>query len=270
MKKISIDLSIMLLIIILVLSGCYKRQKDYEYVQTPIDPRVNMSAKNYLLSRSDSVTPGRVDTTFRWMKKAIEYAGIDWSEYEKPDRTYIFLHNSAIRVLSSGKVTGGFFFDYPVLGRDANGNLLLGVNGQDSVRLAFRWEEYDKQTVKNYLLSLIIQGQHTFENLGVTNKTVQTLLTPGTKAGNDTKLSWVVTQSEASPDPAVQTSIVFDKTNGSGFDPEGRINLRLVNNSNSPLRMNDKMDARTGGILATNGPIHVFGGTVHPFRYSYQ
>jgi len=100
---------IYLVVLLVAFTGCYKRQKDFDYVKTPLDPHVYKTAKDYLIARADSATPGRVDTIFRWMKKAIEYSGIDWAEYEKPGRTYIFLHNSAIKVVTSGKVTGGFF-----------------------------------------------------------------------------------------------------------------------------------------------------------------
>jgi hypothetical protein len=270
-KKNIIFFSFFLFVTVVLLSGCYKLQKDYDYVKTPLDPHVNKTAKDYLLSRSDSVTPGNVDTTFRWMKKAIEYAGIDWSEYEKPNRTYIFLHNNAVRTLSSNVVNGGFFYDYPIIVKDVNGVPYPSVvsPGQDSMRSATRWEDYSKETVKNYLLSLIVEGQYSFEQLGVANTTVKTLLPAGTKAGDDSKLSYVVTETEPSPDPNRQNTIVFVKGQGTGFDPEGKLNLRVINNSNSPLNVNNKTDARTGGILATNGPIHVFDKTVHPFRYSY-
>jgi hypothetical protein len=270
-KKNIIFSAIFLLASVALLSGCYKRQKDYNYVKTPLDPHVYKSAKDYLLARSDSVRPGAVDTIFRWMKKAIEYSGIDWAEYEKPNRTYIFLHTNAVRTLSGSTVNGGFFFDYPIIVKDATGNPIPSVlnPGQDSMRAAKSWNEYSQQTVKNYLLSLIIEGEYTFENLGVPNKSVQSLLPPGTVAGNDSKLSYVVVRSEPSPDASQQGTIVFDKAAGRGFDPEGKVNLKLINNSNAPLNINDKADARTAGILATNGPIHVFDKTVHPFRYSY-
>src|SRR5689334_3545213 len=78
---------IYLIVLLVAFTGCYKRQKDYEYVKTPLDPHVYKTAKDYLIARADSATPGRVDTIFRWMKKAIEYSGIDWAEYEKPGRT---------------------------------------------------------------------------------------------------------------------------------------------------------------------------------------
>src|SRR5215212_8250259 len=115
MKKNHILFFAGLIVWSIFLPGCYKLQKDYNYVKKTLDPHVNMTAKAYLLSRDTFLAGVKNDTILRWMRKGIEYSGIDWAEYEKPNRTYIFLHNSAIRVLTSGKVTGGFFFDYPIL-----------------------------------------------------------------------------------------------------------------------------------------------------------
>jgi hypothetical protein len=270
MKNIVI-LFIVPVFIAFVLSSCYKLQKDYKYEQVTLDPHVNMTAKGYIMSRDSFIVGGKNDTILRWMIKGINYAGIDWSEYEKPNRTYILLHNSAIRVLTSGKTTGGFFFDYPIIVKDALGNPIPSVlnPGTDSTRPAMEWSEYSVQTVKNYFLSLIGEGQYTFENLGVQNTSIKSLLPANTVAGNDSKLSWVVTKDTPNPDPTAPAGIVFDKLNGKGFDPEGKFNLKIVNNSNSPLNINDRTDDRTGGILGTNGPMHVFDKTVHPFRYSW-
>ena len=274
MKKQNIPsiTGLILFIIGISLTGCYKMQKDYDYVKYELDPHVNMTAKAFIQSRSDSVTPGRVDTVFRWMKKAIEYSGIDWTEYEKPNRTYILLHTNAIRTYSGANVNGGFFFDYPVIVKDPSGNPYPSVlnPGQDSMRAAKNWNEYSVETVKNYLLSLIIEGEYNFDNLRPQNTTVKTLLPPGTVAGNDSKLSYVVVQTIPNPDPTSAGSITFDKTNGRGFDPEGKFNLKIVNNQNSPINVNDRTDDRTAGYISTNGPMHVFDRTIHPFRYSYQ
>jgi len=272
MKKNTSIIICSLVFLTAVMSGCYKLQKDYNYVKVTIDPHYNMTAKQYLFSRDTFAAGGVNDTILRWMRKGIEYAGIEWSEYEKPNRTYIFLHNSAIRVLTSGKTTGGFFFDYPIFPKDINGNPIPSISfpGTDSVRPALQWSDYSVQTVKNYFLSLIGQGEYTFENLGVANTSIQSLLPPGTVAGNDSKLSWVVVKTTPNPDPANAAVIVFDKLTGKGFDPEGKFNLKLVNNQNAPININDRTEDRTAGILCTNGPVHVYDKTVHPFRYSWQ
>src|SRR6476619_2595101 len=112
MKKMTIYHFFFVVAAAISLSGCYKLQKDYDYKGFSLDPHINMTAKQFLLSRGTAGAGS--DTIFKWMQLGIEYAGIDLSEYEKPDRTYIFLHNSAVRTISSGKVNGGFFFDHPI------------------------------------------------------------------------------------------------------------------------------------------------------------
>jgi hypothetical protein len=276
MKKNSIKILCGLMALTIFFTSCYKLQKDYDYKKVTLDPHYNMTAKEYLFSRDSFVAGVINDTILRWMKKGIEYAGIDWSEYEKPNRTYIFLHNSAIRTSTGSgatfRVTGGFFFDYPIFPKDVNGNPIPSISfpGTDSVRPAVQWSDYSVQTVRNYFLYLIGQGEHTFENLGVANTSIQTLLPPNTFAGNETKLSWVVTKTTPNPDPANAAQITFDKTIGTGFDPEGKFNLKLVNSQNAPININDRTDDRTAGILTNSGPVHIFDKTVHPFRYSWQ
>lgn len=274
MKKITIyGLSLMMLAALLS-TGCYKLQKDYKYNAFTLDPNINMTAKDFLLARG---TAGAgTDTVFKWMQLGIEYAGIDLSEYEKPGRTFIFLHNSAIRTTTgtgtSRRTTGGFFFDYPIPVFDASGQPIKSKLDptQDSLRAPLFWNEYPKEFVKNYLLYFILEGEYSFENLTVANKSIQTLLPPGTKADPKvSKLGWVVTKSSPNPDAASAANIHFDKALGSGFDPEGKINLKLINNQNAPININDRIDDRTAGYIATNGKVHVFGGTVPPFRYSY-
>jgi hypothetical protein len=199
------------------------------------------------------------------------------AEYEKPNRTYIFLHNSAIRTTTGSgaslRVNGGFFFDYPIIGRDSAGNVLKSKVDptMDSMRPAFQWNEYPQQLVKNYFLYLILQGDYTFENLSVSNTSIQTLLAPNTIADPNkvSKLGWAVVKTSPNPDPALAANITFSTAGGAGFDPEGKINLKLINNQNAPINVNDRADDRTAGYFATNGKVHVYDKTIHPFRYSY-
>jgi hypothetical protein len=274
MKKILFPFLSATLIAIVTLSGCYKLQKDYKYEGSTLDPNINMSAKQFLLSRGTAGVGS--DTVFKWMQLGLEYAEIDLAEFERPSRTFIFLHNSAIRTTSGSgstfKVTGGFFFDYPIYVKDAMGNIIKSVvdPAADSVRPAVTWNDYPKQLVKDYLSYMILQGEYTFENLSVNNISVQTLMTPGATANpRDSKLGWVVTRTTPNPDAASASTIAFSPTGGTGFDPEGKMNLKLINSQNAPININDRTDDRTAGYFATNGKVHVFDKTVHPFRYSY-
>lgn len=255
---------------VLAISGCYKLQKDYKYVKYELDPHINMTAKDYLMLRGDVAGS---DTIFKWMKKGIDYAGIDTNEYAKPNRTFIFLHNNAIRTLSSNKVNGGFFFDYPIVVKNPTTGVPLKSlvdPTQDSLRPATSWNEYPQQMVKNYFLSLIVDGVYGFDNLGVPNKSVPTLLPAGSTASPaDSKLGYVVTKTTPNPDVTSITAITFNPATGTGFDPEGKMNLKIGNNDQSPIVVNDRTNDRSAGYIATNGQLHVFDKTIHPFRYSY-
>ena len=276
MKKLTIYHFAFIVLAVISSTGCYKLQKDYQYDAFTLDPHINMTAKEFLLSRGTAGAGG--DTVFKWMQLGLEYAGIDLAEYEKPGRTFIFLHNSAIRTLGTvnnvpNQVTGGFFFFYPIIGRDGAGNILKSKVDptKDSARPAFQWNEYPQQLVKNYFLYLILQGDYTFENLSVNNTSVQTLLAPNTIA-DPNKVSWLgyaVTKISPNPDPALAAAVYFSSAGGAGFDPEGKINLKLINNQDAPINVNDRTNDRSAGYFATNGKVHVYGAVVHPFRYSY-
>jgi hypothetical protein len=185
-------------------------QDGFEYESKVLDPKINMSARQYLESRSYDP---KGDSIFFLMREGIEYAGIDLSEYEKPDRTFIFLHRDAILRLDKGKVTGDCYFGY------------YKVNG----KAATKWSDYPKEQVKNWFLYLIAVGNHTFETLSPDNKIVTTLLPPEVDPKN----------------------------------PDGLMALKVVNDRNSRIRINEFTGAsrvttvRTGGIISTNGPIHV-------------
>ena len=275
MKKITIYHLCFILLAAISLSGCYKLQKDYQYNGYSLDPHINISAKDFLLSRGTAGVGS--DTIFKWMQLGLEYSGIDFAEFEKPGRTFIFLHNSAIRTTSGSgsslKVTGGFFFDYPVVAKDVNGNIIKSIIDPtlDSLRPAFQWSEYPQAFVKNYFLYLILQGEYTFENLTVSNTSIQTLLPANTVAARgDSKLSWVVTKSAPNPDATLAANItLIPNGGGSGFDPEGKINLKLVNTQDAPIMINDRVNDRSAGYFTTNGKVHVYDKTIGPFRYSY-
>jgi hypothetical protein len=274
MKKMNIKSLLVFFAMASGLSGCYKLQTDYKYVKHVLDPHINMTAKEFMNSRGKAGVG--TDTVFKLMQLGIEYAGIDMAEYEKPGRTFIFLHNSAIRTTSGSgaslKVTGGFFFDYPIVAKDSANNVIKSkINPtQDSTRPAFQWSEYSKETVKNYLLYFIINGEYGFDNLGAVNTAVQTLLPPGTVASRtDSRLGWVITQLTPNPDLTAITTIYLNSAIGTGFDQEGKMNLKLANNQDAPIVLNDRVNDRTAGYIATNGQIHVYGNTLHPFRYSY-
>jgi hypothetical protein len=124
-----------------------------------------------------------------------------------------------------------------------------------------------------------VEGEYGFDNLPITNTPVKTLLPAATKADpKDSKLGWVVTKLSPNPDPTQAAVVAFNPAEGTGFDPEGKMNLRIGNTDASPIIMNDRSVDRTAGFFFNNGRAHVFLSTatgvpttgMHPFRYSYN
>ena len=257
--KIIFGKLLLLLVFVTAFSGCKKflglqRQTDYDYKKQTLDPHINITARQFLETRSNLVdtvsVPKNVDTVFRWMKKGLEYAGIDLAEYEKPGKTFIFLHNDAIKVwnTSSKTVTGGFFFTFQIIDTTATGQPIVDpVTGAFKTHPALQWSDYSKQTVKNYFLYLIGEGEYNFEKLDASNKPVKSLLPAGTTATKESTLGYA--------------------NDGKGFDAEGIFNLKIANNSDlGPIVFNDKTNDRSAGYIATNGIVHVYGATVFPYR----
>jgi len=251
-------------------SGCtlfgLDLQEDYEYKKFILDDHIHMSAWDYLKLRANGTPQNPGDTVFRWMKKAIDYSGIDTTEYMKPNRTFIFLHNEAIRRVNATQVLQNncFFYDFPILRKNTNGSVITPVLPADGAK---SWNQYDKETVKKYLQYLIIEGNYNYNNLSNTADTVKTLLAPGSVATRESKLGYIV-GFETPGDPGSSYILKTDYTNGGkGFDQEGKADLRLRNDRDSKVYFNGYFAARTGGIYADNGAIHVFGTTVWPLRF---
>lgn len=254
----------------LLISGCtmfgLDVQKDYDYEKFILDDHVHMSAWDYLKLRANGNPNNPNDTIFRWMKKAIDYSGIDTMEYMKPNRTYIFLHNEAIRRVNATQVLQNacFFYDFPIIRKNPNGTVIPPVLPADGAK---SWQQYDKETVKKYLQYLIIEGSYNYNNLTNNVDTVKTLLPPGSKATRESRLGYIVgfeLAGEPGSSPIVRIDYLGDT--GKGFDQAGKADLRLRNDRDSKVHFNGFFAARTGGIYADNGSIHVFGTTVWPLR----
>jgi hypothetical protein len=158
------------------------------------------------------------DTIFNQMMRAIRYSGMDTLEYTKPGRTFIFLHWDAItNQTNSNPGTDRYFGRY------------LVPNGPGATRKARKWSEYPKEQVRNFLKLLIAEPRFSHDNLTIENDTLRTLMGPGV-------------------DP---------------LNPEGILTIKIGNNADSRVLINDfpttvrTVTARTSGIEATNGSIHV-------------
>lgn len=242
-----IQVGVMLLT--LLTTGCslfdMELQENYDYEHKTLDPNIGISARKFLENRSYGTPENPTDTAFKWMRMGLEYAGIDLNELEKADRTFIFLHNDAIKIwdVKTKKVTGGLFLDFPIVtGVDGTGKPLT--------KPAAKWEDYSKEDVRNYFLYLILQGKYNFADLSFDNVKAKTLLPANTVASKGSLLGYL--------------------NEGKGFDQEGAMYLKLVNNSDlAPIQINNKTTNRSGGYGVTNGVVHVYGvkgnTTVYPF-----
>jgi len=284
MKKIkSITYSLIVLAgLSFMISGCslfgLDIHEDYDYQKSIIDPHVNMTAWEYLKLRANGPSPN--DTIFRWMKKAIDYSGIDTTEYMKPNRTYIFLHNDAIRRVSGSAQTlqsNCFFFDFPVIVKNPDGSIKMttGTNPVPTTANPTKsWLDYDKETVRKYLLYLIGEGEYNYNNLTPDEVVIQSLLPPNSTATKESRLGYMLTPSAtpgfttgSSGTPAV-FNFNYNSTppEPTGFDPEGKFTLKLSNTADSKLFFNGGLIVRSSGYYATNGSIHVWSTTVRPSR----
>lgn len=255
--KNSLFPAMLLLLVALTQSSCKKlfglnRQTDYDYVKKTLDPNIGISAGKFLQDRATGtgVANGVNDTVFKYMKLGLDYAGIDLAEYEKEDRTFLFMHNDGIRVLptkntngvittTSNIPTAGLWFDFPIV------TSVNPTTGVPVTRPATKWSDYPKEDVKNYFLYLIGQGRHNFDNLNANNKTVKSLLPTGAVLSKSTMLGY------------------FNA--GKGFDEGGNFYLKILNNSDqAPIVHNNRTNDRSAGYIATNGIVHVFGASLAP------
>lgn len=100
------------LLVGMLLSGCdiggLEFQDNAAYDHHVLDPQTGMSAWEYL-------NVAREDTIFELMQEGIAYAGLE-EEYKKPNRTFLFLQNSAIlRYNPNGTVNSSSYFGYKLL-----------------------------------------------------------------------------------------------------------------------------------------------------------
>jgi len=226
MKQYNRWLLFIIPVLLLSIAGCKKlaglsKQEDAGFEPHVLDAHINQNAWQYLKYRSgvDLTNPNYLkDTIFRSMYNAIIYSGIDTNEYKKTDRTFIFLHSAAVLTLTTTAPKVPTTTCYWGYYQVSN-----------PLRPATSWTDYSPAQVKSWLQYLIIQGQYSFDNLTPVETTVNTLLPPGTDTLN----------------------------------PQSIMVLERVNDSNAKIRINDFVgsfsytDVRTGGILSTNGPIHV-------------
>jgi hypothetical protein len=206
------------------LVGCYKAQTDYKKEPHTIDPHLYKTALQYLSDRANGVAAPN-DTLFRLMWQGIQYAGIDTNIYNQTGKTFILLHNDAIRRLDKNVIQPDCFF---------GANL---VNG----KAASKWSDYPKDFVKNYLLYLLLDDVYDHYTLpGIDNTTANTQA----PAGSLSTMPAGITRSTFTPN---DNSVMKIKV----------LNSSPSNTSDYPIQLNNVVNVRTSSLLATNGTIHV-------------
>jgi hypothetical protein len=215
---------LMIPVLLLILTaGCRKLaglglQEDASHTPYTLDPHIKMNAWQYLKSRSGTDPGNANDSVFKFMYQAVLYSGIDTNEYTKTDRTFIFLHNNAV-------------LNYNATIPPTVTNTCYWGYYQVSapLRPATSWSDYSPAQVKSWLQYLIVQGVYSYDNLTTLEITVNTLL----PAATDT------------------------------LNPQSIMTLERIKDGSAKIRINgfvgssSSTDVRTGGILSTNGPIHV-------------
>ncbi|MGN6416958.1 MAG: hypothetical protein ACTHMC_05685 [Pseudobacter sp.] len=243
MKIIKLNIPAIALLLMVVATSCKKLslQKDYNRKPHTLSPYLEKTAGKYLTDRATGVAAPN-DTLFVWMLRGIQYAEIDLAEYEKSGRTFVLLHNDAIRrvtrVSNKDSMQTDCFFG-------AN-----FVNGKP----AQKWQDYPKEFVRDYLLYLIatsVQDHYTIK-VADENQEVGTLAA----AGAFNALPAGVTRQATWP---------FDPAN----NPKSLIRFKVLNSSPSntsdyPIVVNDVRNVRTSSLLATNGTVHVIDRYVPP------
>ncbi len=210
--------AVVLFSIMVFSSGCKKMfglklQENWEFQPVVLDPHINKTAWQFLKDRALGTTPA--DTIFKRMYDGIIYSGIDTGLYLQTNKTFIFLHNDAVYRKSGSTITTDCYFGYYKIG--------------SPLKAASKWEDYSKDSVKNWLLYLIAEGNHSFGSVGPINVEAKTLLPEGTDPKNPSSLMYFMVQNTA--------------------DMKFRINDFIGSKRVT--------QARTAGILATNGPVHV-------------
>lgn len=211
-----------------VFIGCKKLaglslQTNATHTPFLLNPNVNMNAWEYLKYRSGSDT-----TNPNWASDTVfklMYQAVLYSGIDTNEYTKPGRTYIFLHNLAVQNISG----TPPV----ETNNCYWGYYLIDSV-VATSWTSYSPAQVKNWLLYLIVQGEYSFNNLTPLGTTVNTLLPPGTDTLNP------------------QSIMVLARND----DQNAQLTINNFVNSFSYTTI------RTGGIIATNGPIQVAGGLV--------
>lgn len=138
---------------------------DYDYNAGMPSNKVNMSAFEFIQSRSD---------LFSILEEAILYAGVE-NEFKRSGMTYLLLANKAFN--STTEDDQSYFQTHQITYMDeTTGELVSYVPNSMTV--------YPKEQVKEFLLYHIVKGTYTFTNLPIEPTWFETLSTDPTEKVN--------------------------------------------------------------------------------------
>lgn len=239
MKLNKLNIFIAASLVIATATSCKKLslQKDYDRTPHTLNPNLNKSAGKYLTDRATGVAAPN-DTLFVWMLRGLQYAGIDMQEYEKAGRTFVLLHNDAIRRVTK------------VSGKDSTQpDCFFGANLVNG-KVAQKWEDYPQDFVRNALLYLIATSVQDHYTIKVPDENVEVATLAPEGAFNT--LPAGITRNPQS------TGLGFIPNS----NPKSLLRFKVINSSPSntsdyPIVLNDSRNVRTSSLLATNGTVHV-------------
>ncbi|WP_187260514.1 fasciclin domain-containing protein [Pontibacter beigongshangensis] len=142
----------------LLLSSCdfagLEFQKDDKYHYEVLDPKINMSAWDY-------INQPRADTLFNMAIQGVKYAGLE-EEYKKQGRTFIIPTWTTFKRVNTSNGTlnsAAYFYKRKPDGTNATG-----------------WKDIPVETVRKFFLYHIVDGEYSFDELTPDNTVVTTLL----------------------------------------------------------------------------------------------
>jgi hypothetical protein len=229
MKKIKYLIFASVLFLVVFVTGCQiaglDLQKDFKFETGLRDNSINMTALDFMKSRKD---------LFSSMIEAVNYAGLA-DEYTKPDRTFLLLTNRALSDETYFPVAPSVMGSYFACNQVPNVNYSATDPTKGPKTLTpDSWNVYPIDKVKAFLQYHIVTETVSYYNA----KTFATFY------------------------PSLAYKATGDTT---------MVSFHLVNDRNATFLVNGftgsrKVDLspRTGGIVCTNGVIHVLDDFIIP------
>lgn len=153
---------------IVLLGGCNKLQKGYDYHKSFYQTDIHMSVMDFMKSNPDM---------FSGMLAAIDYVDQDPAYkdvkemYSTKGNTFLLLHNTALTNLEDGN---SYWVLNPVIGPNPNDP------SKDTLMRGSDWSQYSRDTIANLLRYHVLKGEQTYSTLNSTPRWVETFASSAT------------------------------------------------------------------------------------------